>query len=204
MSDFIEKRLNYDFLIVEDESEKYFGGDQDWYKSFWKRLAGCGPTTASTITMYETRKIEGTANYTKLQFIDLMNTMWQYVTPREKGVSSTDIYTEGYDRYIKENSINLSEHKVMNIEPNGHSIIEVFEFLSKAIDNNHPIAFLNLDNGGIKALESWHWVTIVGISYNGSTNELYATIADGEEKKEINLGIWLEKTTKGGGFVYYI
>ena len=50
----IEIKLNYEYLIIED-SIKYYGGSQEWYSSFWKRMAGCGPTTAATITMYEQR-----------------------------------------------------------------------------------------------------------------------------------------------------
>ena len=58
--------LNLDNLKIDN---LYYGGNQDWYNSYFKRLAGCGPTTASTIIMYEEKKA-----YTKEEFINLMNT----------------------------------------------------------------------------------------------------------------------------------
>ena len=203
----IEKKLNYDYLIVEDKNCKYFGGDQEWYNSFWKRMAGCGPTTASTITMYEERsKVNSSNTYTKLQFIDLMNKLWKYVTPTQMGVNSTEIYIDGYDRYIYDNKINLLESKCMNISSlklERPTKLKLLEFLSEAIENNHPVAFLNLDNGKLTNLESWHWVTIVGVSYNQENEELHADIADEGVIKDINLGLWLDTTSKNGGFIYY-
>ena len=32
----------------------YYGHDQDWYKHWFKRLAGCGPTTGANILLYNT------------------------------------------------------------------------------------------------------------------------------------------------------
>ena len=60
--------LNINYLLVDN----YYGGNQDWYNSYLKRLAGCGPTTAATITMYELNKINY-HRYTKNEFILLMN-----------------------------------------------------------------------------------------------------------------------------------
>ena len=36
-----EAKLNYDYLTILDEknNEKYYGGDQEWYSTFIKRMA---------------------------------------------------------------------------------------------------------------------------------------------------------------------
>ncbi len=39
------------------EDYTYFGGNQEWFETKWRRMSGCGPTTASTIIMYEDIKI---------------------------------------------------------------------------------------------------------------------------------------------------
>ena len=52
----IETKLNYEYLKIFNSIE-YYGGTQEWYNSYLKRMAGCGPTTASTIIMYENRKL---------------------------------------------------------------------------------------------------------------------------------------------------
>ena len=60
-----------------------------------------------------------------------------------------------------------------------------------------------MDNGKEKNLEEWHWVTLVGISYDKENDKLNATIADEGKLKDINLGLWLETNKKDGGFIYY-
>ena len=52
----VEYNQNYENLNVYDGNTKYFGGGQEWYNSFIKRKSGCGPTTATTIAMYEQMK----------------------------------------------------------------------------------------------------------------------------------------------------
>ena len=87
----IEIKLNYEYLIIED-SIKYYGGSQEWYSSFWKRMAGCGPTTAATITMYEQRIKNLSKIYNKQEFINLMENMWNYVTPRARGLNKIEYF----------------------------------------------------------------------------------------------------------------
>ena len=49
-----ESILNLDYLKIEGNNENYiyYGGDQEWFKTAWRRISGCGPTTASAIIMY--------------------------------------------------------------------------------------------------------------------------------------------------------
>ena len=201
----IEVKLNYEYLIIEGET-KYYGGVQEWYKNFFKKMAGCGPTTASTMTMYESRKKNLSEHYSKDKFINLMEELWNYVTPRTRGLNRIEYYVQGYDRYIRDNNIQLLNNKTLKIpkqkekRPNKK---DIFEFLSEAIKNNHPVAFLNLNNGKEEKIDSWHWVTVVGVMYNDEKNILKATITDEGVLKNIDLGLWLETTTEEGGFVYY-
>ena len=100
----LETKLNYDNLIIES-SIKYYGGRQEWYRRYWQRMAGCGPTTASTITMYEKRKNNLTGEYNKSDFIKLMEELWEYITPGAMGLNKVEYYAEGFDRYISHNNI---------------------------------------------------------------------------------------------------
>ena len=83
-----ESILNLDYLKIEGNNENYiyYGGDQEWFKTAWRRISGCGPTTASAIIMYENRKndIEGVKKYSKSKFLDLMNDIWNFITPKRK------------------------------------------------------------------------------------------------------------------------
>ena len=193
----IVSKLNYDYLLID---EKYYGGNQEWYKEFFHKKAGCGPTTASTITMYESKK-----KYNKNDFVELMEKMWDYITPGMMGLNKIELYDEGYNKYIKDKKFKLKESVILKISQNKNerpNINELFEFLNNSIKLDHPVAFLNLDNGKENKLDSWHWVTIVGIEYN-KNEELYATIADEGLLKTIDLSLWINSTSKEGGFIYF-
>ena len=41
------------FNIIDEISQiTYYGNDQEWYESKWKRLSGCGPTAVANIIYY--------------------------------------------------------------------------------------------------------------------------------------------------------
>ena len=189
-------KLNYDYLLIDD---KYYGGNQEWYSNIFHKKAGCGPTTASTITMYESKN-----KYSKEEFIKLMDNMWNYITPGMMGLNKIEYFDEGYNKYIKDNKLNLKETNILNISKSKDerpNIEELYEFLNNSIKLDHPVAFLNLDNGKETKLDAWHWVTIVGIEHDG--NHLIATITDEGLLKKIDLTLWLNSTTKEGGFIYF-
>lgn len=189
-------KLNYDYLLID---KKYYGGNQEWFSSIFQRKAGCGPVSASNVIMYESKK-----HYSKEEFIKLMEDMWNYITPGMMGLNKVEYYNDGFSKYIKDNNIKLKESNILKIAKNKEerpSIKELFEFINKAIELDHPVAFLNLDNGKEKVLDSWHWVTIVGIEYKDE--ELIADIVDEGLLKTINLSLWLNSTTKEGGFIYF-
>lgn len=203
--------LNLDYLKIEGNLEDYiyYGGNQEWFKTNWRRISGCGPTTASAIIMYENRKNnrDKSIKYTKSKFIDLMNDVWNFITPiKGKGVNTIELFFEGFEKYIKEKQnkkikpIFMKVAKKFEDRPKNK---EVFKFLYEAIEKDYPIAFLNLDNGQESKLHKWHWVTIVGILYDDLNDKLEVTIADEGLLKKINLGLWLKTTKDEGGFVYF-
>jgi hypothetical protein len=46
--------LTYFDLCDARSGETFKGGDQDWYGSWWRRMSGCGPTTATNVILYLT------------------------------------------------------------------------------------------------------------------------------------------------------
>ena len=186
--------LNINNLLID---HNYYSGDQDWYNSYIKRLAGCGPTTASTITMYELNKLNY-HEYTKKEFISLMKDLWKYITPGMMGVDTVDKYKDGYDKYLKTSNLNISKSKILILDT--ASIDEIENYLQEAIKADHPVAFLNLNNGSEKQIDSWHWTTIV--SLENINNNLYVEICDEGLLKKVNLSNWLN-TSSRGSFIYY-
>ncbi|MBQ1376159.1 MAG: hypothetical protein IIY69_07745 [Clostridia bacterium] len=203
----IELRLNYDLFMIKNiwDNPAYFGGDQEWYRTRLQRLAGCGATTGSSIFMYEKRK-RGAEVYTKKEFLSLMNEMWECITPGNRGVDSVDMFAAGFEKFLKGKSIPHEGRRALEVPQNKHkrpSKAVAFAFLKEALENDTPVAFLNLGCGMERRLDSWHWVTITGLKFLANLDMLHVEIADEGMKKTIDLGLWLETTDLGGGFVYY-
>ena len=193
--------LDYNKFIINDIID-YYGGDQDWYKTYFKRLAGCGPTTASNIVMYEEKKLGVKDDFSKEEFIKLMNDLWNYITPGMMGVNKARTYIDGFSKYNDRYKLGLINYKNLHIGKYDNLDKDyIFEFLKEAIEKDHPVAFLNLDSGKEKNLESWHWATIIGIS--NENNNLKVVICDNTTVKDIDLGLWLSTTSSEADFIYF-
>ncbi len=193
------------FRITEEEYHiTLYGGNQEWYAKRWQRMAGCGPSTAANI-MYYLNKTRYNTNIeqTKEEFLRLMNEIWRYVTPGMGGVSSTTMLMEGFRKYLTDQKL---EHVLDSIDigkkpEQRPDISEVISFLEKALEEDVPAAFLNLEHGSILELESWHWVTVVALEYDLEDRTAFITILDNGMRKRIDLVRWLNSTKLGGGFV---
>ena len=202
----LKTNVNYSRLIVIDNKRRFFGGNQEWYPSFWQRQAGCGPTAAATIAMYERRRQDSDEIWTQKRLLQLMLTMWDFVTPQTMGLSKVEYYATGYERYLTNCGTSVNQSHVLNVPTamkKRPALSTVIDFLAKALQDDQPVAFLNWHNGGLSQLESWHWVTIAGLAAETDEAKLVVTLSDGGLRKEIDLARWLTHTTLGGGFVYF-
>lgn len=182
-----------------------YGPNQEWYQHIWQRKAGCGPTTCSQLIWYLSRTRAGYQGLcphdgsTQAGFLQLMEEVWDYVTPGRHGVNTTGILTEGALGYGRERHLELG-CQVLEIPeaPGERPTSEVMaDFILGALEQDRPVAFLNLSNGMVQNLDAWHWVTLVAFSRESFLAEMY----DNEERDQIDLEMWLRTTTGGGGFV---
>jgi len=198
------------FKIIDEKTNKiYYGCMQEWYQKYLKRLSGCGPTVATNIILYinqNKNNIEMEEQYNKKKdCIVLMNEVWNYVTPTIRGVNTIKIFYNGILSYAKIKGINL-EYEILDfpedktLRPN---FSEVLNFIDKSLQIDSPVAFLNLHNGKEKKLDRWHWVTIISIEYEIDHDVVNVEILDGGIVKKIDLLLWCNTTTLGGGFVYF-
>lgn len=196
---------NPNILKLTDGQIVYHGANQEWYKKFWQRMSGCGPTNASHIIWYlsNTRKgcrdlVERDAS-TKDGFRELMDVVWKYVTPGYRGVNGTNMFVQGVRRYGEDRGFHF-RFKIMDVNIEKYhrpSEEEMRDFLVDAMKKDSPVAFLNLNNGEEKNLDRWHWVTLV--AYNTDTGT--AVMYDQNKSRSIDLSLWLRTTTLGGGFI---
>lgn len=197
------------FYRIEERPDKYsYGCKQDWYPSDWQKRAGCGPTTACNLLSY----MEFSSLGEKEQFsaskesrLSWMLEAWEYVTPTERGIPSTKMFCERFSDYAKVKGMEISCHCIdiaqeINERPEFQNIVE---FIKAAMLKDFPVAFLNLCNGKVSNLDEWHWVTIVSLEHNMDNTEVYIDIIDEGCIEKIDLKLWYDTTTLGGGFVYY-
>ncbi|NLW21353.1 MAG: hypothetical protein GXY84_08305 [Clostridiales bacterium] len=185
----------------------HFGCDQDWYPGFWQRKAGCGPCTGSHILYYLARGGRLSLPMEvrdRDSFIHLMEHSWNYLTPGVMGLNSPWMMQAGLDRMLSQLGTGY-QSRVLEIpgdERHRPDSLTVEAFIREGLAADSPVAFLNLHNGGIPQLETWHWVTVVGISGSGETAAL--DIYDNGHRLAVNLPRWLRDTRRGGGFVYVV
>jgi hypothetical protein len=201
----------------EDRAEKKrYGCDQNWYGTEWQRRAGCGPSTASNMLFYMSGgraagMAEKPGRVPRENFLALMEDVWAYVTPTDRGIPTTALFYEPFLRYAAERGIGVVRYGVLDMfdEPRG-KLAEIVSFVEGALAADLPVAFLNLCSGGEENLDRWHWVTVVSLEYDGlgggdNENEEKAgiTILDNGEIKRADLALWRRTTTLGGGFVWF-
>ncbi len=183
----------------------HHGVDQDWYGLPWRRLAGCGPSTASNILRYLGGRVAlPLPTHSREEMRQVMDWVWGYVTSGLRGLNTTGRFVNGLDAIFAELGSPL-RCQALDVpqEPEGRpKLSEVAAFLRAGLAQDCPVAFLNLHNGGIPQLETWHWVTVVGISGSGETAAL--DIYDNGHRLAVNLPRWLRDTRRGGGFVYVV
>lgn len=195
------KNPEYFEILDEMTSEKYLGCNQQWYKKHWQRMAGCGPTVAANIILYSRKK----AGISKNESLTIMDEMWEHVTPTMRGVNTTNIFYKGLVSFAVGKGANLFYDAVdipkkKEMRP---SFDKVINFIKTSLENDIPLAFLNLCNGKEKFLDEWHWVTLVSLEYEEDLSSVNIEILDESIKKTIDLLLWYDTTTLGGGFVSF-
>ena len=199
------------FLRIFDERsrESYYGCDQEWYATERQRLSGCGPTAACNLIWYLNRTLPtlrlNQSCGSKASSISFLQDIWTYVTPSAKGIPTMKMFSDAVMAYAKSKGLSL-ERRSCDV-PEERSLRPVFagivNFLEEALSKDAPVAFLNLCNGEEKRLEPWHWVTIIALQWEEENSRASVDILDGGSIKSIDLSLWYNTTTLGGGFVYF-
>lgn len=196
-------------LFDEVTQRDSHGCDQEWYGSEWQRKSGCGPTTVCNILWYlnQTQPALG-LNRTlggKTDLAALMEDVWEYVTPTNRGIPTTKLLADAALAYAQARGLELSAHvcdmpEEISARPTWD---EVVAFLKEALAHNLPVAFLNLCSGDEKNWDPWHWVTVLSMECDAGGEHTFIDVLDGGLIKKGDLSLWYQTTTHGGGFVYF-
>ncbi len=181
------------------------GGNQEWYGTQWHRMAGCGPVAASNLVWYQSKSREnlrgmcesGDGGYG--DFLKLMDAMFEYITPGRGGIHSSKLFIPGLLSFCRDRGFQMEADflEVSRKPRTGPSRDEVRNYLMRWLENDCPVAFLNLSNGSLALPDSWHWVTILGLD----SDNMAALVSDEGRTYEANIAEWLETSVLGGAFV---
>lgn len=184
------------------------GANQEWYSRFWRRMAGCGPTAAAMQMAYLSRVRPSAAALCPLEqlecksFAVYMDKIWTYVTPGRQGLNRVDRYVSGIRAYLAEKKAPFVPEFLEIPAPGGArpGFDVCVDFLRRGLTADCPVAFLNLDNGAVDALDKWHWVLLVGLRAEGERAEV--TVSDAGKLFPIDLRLWYDTARDRGGFVW--
>lgn len=193
--------------VTDASGLEYFGCNQEWFGTFWQRLSGCGPSVAATLLLYLQRRgaldlpISG---YDKKDCTLFMEQVWTHVTPTLQGVNTAELFCDGILSFAAANGVPLSCERLIlpKKAEERPALADAVAFIEAGLNNDSPVAFLNLHNGKVKALEAWHWVTIVALETDPLTSAATVTIFDGDKADRVDFTVWYETTKKGGALVY--
>ncbi|NMA70282.1 MAG: hypothetical protein GX958_12845 [Desulfitobacterium sp.] len=187
--------------------DDFFGSNQRWFPTTWQRLSGCGSCAASNIYYYLTylNNTLGKKYNSRKEWVSLMEELWKYVKPSLRGVNKLEMFYNPMLEFAKTKGMDLTYHfcEVPEEVYYRPTFQKVIDFLSKALDKDLPVAFLNWCNGEVKNLDRWHWVTIIELGYDLEKEWAYVNILDEGRFKTIDLALWLKSTKLGGGFLYF-
>jgi hypothetical protein len=194
------------FLIRDASGGSYYGGDQEWFGSRkeYRKEAACGATTCANILGYlaQTRpSLAGLAPHNlgdKDGFLDFMKAVYPYVRPGLIGIMPAD-FTRGATEYSARLGFEF-EYDMLTVPASSSkrpSPDAMYRFLNAALADDLPVAFLNLSGGRVKNLDSYHWVTLIGLE----EKTVACRIVDNGRLLDVELMKWLRRSTLGGAFV---
>jgi hypothetical protein len=217
---------------VSSDGSETFGCDQRWYRTKWQQMSGCGPTTASTILIYLQRSGRITLPVEvreRHECIALMEQVWQYVRPTARGIYLAEQFCGGIQKFAKAHEFEIA-CEALSICGNGKygeernilrnlllkplqqprtvaqtdDLHTALEFIAAGLEQDTPIAFLNLASGEARDVDEWHWMTIVALMYDQETNRAEIRIIDGSKTISMDFVTWFNTTSLGGSLVYLL
>lgn len=197
----MKKELNH--YYIEDS----YGGNQDWFRTYWMRIGGCGAETACECSIYFARELGFKELYpfdanliTKKEYVDFAHIMEPYLRPRLSGINKLSIFVEGYGEYLQNkgaSSIHIGEFSGEN------SYDEAREMVKTQIDKGLPLAFLTLKHRNKKYEDYvWHWYLVNGYDEESEVLKIKAVTYSEYEWLDLR-ELWNTESTPKGGIILF-
>ena len=192
--------------LTTDKGETCYGASQKWFFGPVKQRAGCGPATAANIFYYLDRKKDPKKPPMEFRFFRIfLERIWEIITPTRYGIPEARMLADRIKNYanIKHYHVDVKSMEIAANPAERPHITEAFRMLFEALEHDVPVAFLNLDNSSCCDLDTWHWVTVIGIDCDNS-GFARVTYLDNGEVKDFDLAHWWTQEQVSGGIVTVI
>ena len=136
----------------------------------------------------------------KPEYLDFMKKVYEYLYPHPGGLMA-DGFAEGIRGLALKYKLKLDTEclKIMISRKLRPPLEEVSAFIKTPLQADLPVAFLILSGGCVSVLDTWHWVTILGLDEEKGSVQ----ITDNGKVFTAELGPWLETSIMGGAFVRF-
>lgn len=190
-------------LLITDEENIFYGGNQEWFLKKFHRLSGCGPVAAANITTYLAKtfptKFQALYLYgniiNKDDFTKHMIEIRKFVKPGPFGLTSVRKFANNTMSFAVDKGVSLTPHI---LEDDSVSMQEAVNFIYEGLHQGYPLAILVLTHS-VKELEEyvWHWMTITDLKFNKENKTFYIITSSYGVRHEINFDLlWNGRSAK--------
>ncbi|GHU68769.1 hypothetical protein AGMMS49983_21690 [Clostridia bacterium] len=193
------------FEITDKKGKIHFGGVQYWFpKKGYIPQGACGATVGANIFGYLTRTqgdkqiAEPGDLQRKAGFLEFMKKAYPFLYPRAMGLMA-EPFMQGAEEFGASFGVPMRAERLK--VPIGRSCRPSAEkltaFIAESLRRDIPVAHLVLSSGQTPTLDTWHWITIIGVDEETKIIDFI----DNGVRLQADLTRWLETSILGGSFV---
>ena len=196
------EKKELDFFTVEGG---FYGGDQNWNRHAFMRLAGCSTTTACEACIHLARTRPDLRNLypfdphriTMDNFRDFTELVYPHVHPGPLGLTSIERYGSMFSSYTASRGILMQADLLDGNASSGAAR----DFIRASIDDGRVTAYLMLRHRDLQFDDFvWHWFTITGYETEGEQFRMIAATFGKRHLLDLD-GAWETGFAKRGGLV---
>lgn len=197
--------IDKNLIRIADGKTEYYGADQEWLRTGWERLSGCGPTTAALMMMYMAAAFPAccAALYPyalpacRDEFAAYMQEVREYVKPGMMGLTDPKEFARDALEFAETRGGGFIAQQIRSQFSAGVA----FGFFKQALRHGYLPALLILRNPSPELKDfTWHWMAVTGCDDETRT----LTVSSYGQKFEIAFDrAWIQKKPYYAAGVYF-
>jgi len=197
--------IDTNLIRIKDGKTEYYGADQEWFRTGWERISGCGPATAALMIMYMAAAYPDccAALYPyalpaqKSEFAAHMAAVRDFVKPGLMGLTNPKEFARGALEFAETRGGGFVTQQISH----SMSVGVAFGFFKQALRHGYLPALLLLRNPSHELNDfTWHWMPVTGCDDETRT----VTVSSYGQKHEIAFDrAWIQQKPYYAAGVYF-